>query len=78
MVYTAFAGFNTWAACQGTNDKAAVAGDFTILENEVVPVIKTLIENGIEVVALHNHMVHERPRIFFLHYWGVGPGRKIS
>jgi len=75
---TSFAGFNTWAAWQGTDDKAAVAGDFTMLENEVEPVIKALIENGIEVVALHNHMVHEQPRIFFLHYWGVGPAEKLA
>ncbi len=75
---TNFGGFNTWAAWQGTEDKAAVAGDFTMLENEVDPVVKTLIENGIEVVALHNHMVHERPRIFFLHYWGVGPVEKLA
>src|SRR5437764_2929035 len=60
-----FLGFNTWAAFQGTPDKAAVAGDFTMLENEVEPVLKALIQNGIEVVALHNHMVHEQPRIFF-------------
>ena len=75
---TSFGGFNTWAAWQGTEDKAAVAGDFTMLENEVEPVIKTLIENGIEVVALHNHMIHEQPRIFFLHYWGVGPVEKLA
>jgi hypothetical protein len=75
---TNFGGFNTWASWQGTPQKAAVAGDFTMLENEVDPVVKTLIENGIEVVALHNHMVHERPRIFFLHYWGVGPVEKLA
>ncbi|HEY5368781.1 MAG TPA: DUF1259 domain-containing protein [Hanamia sp.] len=75
---TSFGGFNTWASWQGTDTKAAVAGDFTMLENEVEPVIKALIENGIEVVALHNHMVHEKPRIFFLHYWGVGPAQKLA
>ena len=75
---TNFGGFNTWAAWQGTEDKAAVAGDFTMLENEVEPVIKALIENGIEVVALHNHMIHEQPRIFFLHYWGVGSAEKLA
>jgi hypothetical protein len=75
---TSFGGFNTWAAWQGTEDKAAVAGDFTMLENEVEPVIKALIENGIEVVALHNHMIHEQPRIFFLHYWGVGSAEKLA
>src|SRR5215204_847456 len=73
-----FMGFNTWAAWQGTTEKAAVAGDFTMLENEVAPVIKNLVENGIEVVAVHNHMVHEEPRIFFLHYWGTGPAEKLA
>jgi hypothetical protein len=75
---TTFLGFNTWAAFQGTPDKAAVAGDFVMLENEVEPVLKALIENGIEVVALHNHMVHEKPRVFFLHYWGVGDAEKFA
>jgi hypothetical protein len=73
-----FLGFNTWAAFQGTPDKAAVAGDFTMLENEVEPVLKALIENGIEVVALHNHMVNEQPRIFFLHYWGMGNAEQLA
>jgi hypothetical protein len=75
---SSFAGFNTWAAWQGTPEHAAVAGDFAMLEPEVAPVIKALVENGIEVVAVHNHMVHEEPRIFFLHYWGVGPAEKLA
>lgn len=75
---TTFLGFNTWAAWQGTPEKAAVAGDFTMLEDEVAPVIKALVENGIEVVAVHNHMVHEQPRIFFLHYWGVGKAEQLA
>jgi hypothetical protein len=75
---SSFAGFNTWAAWQGTANHAAVAGDFAMLENEVAPVIKALVENGIEVVAVHNHMVHEEPRIFFLHYWGVGSAKKLA
>lgn len=75
---TSFLGFNTWAAWQGTPERAAVAGDFAMLEEEVAPVIKALVENGIEVVAVHNHMVHEQPRIFFLHYWGVGPAEKLA
>jgi hypothetical protein len=37
-----------------------------------------LIENGIEVVALHNHMVHEQPRVFFLHYWGIGSAEQLA
>ena len=73
-----FMGFNTWAAWQGTPEKAAVAGDFAMLENEVEPVIKALVKNGIEVVAVHNHMVHETPRIFFLHYWGIGNAKELA
>ncbi len=75
---TTFMGFNTWAAWQGTPEKAAVAGDFVMLEDEVEPVLKTLIENGIEVVALHNHMVHEKPHVFFLHYWGMGNAEQLA
>jgi hypothetical protein len=75
---SSFMGFNTWSAWQGTTEKAAVAGDFTMLEDEVAPVIRALVENGIEVVAVHNHMVHEEPRIFFLHYWGVGNAERLA
>jgi hypothetical protein len=78
ITISTFMGFNTWAAWQGTPEKAAVAGDFTMLMDEVAPVIKALVENGIEVVAVHNHMIHEEPKIFFLHYWGVGPAEKLA
>ena len=75
---SSFMGFNTWAAWQGTPERAAVAGDFTMLEDEVGPVIEALVEHGIEVVAVHNHMVHEEPRTFFLHYWGTGPAERLA
>jgi hypothetical protein len=78
VTISTYLGFNTWAAFQGTPDHAAVAGDFTMLEDEVAQVIKALVENGIEVVAVHNHMVHEQPRIFFLHYWGVGNAENLA
>ena len=78
VTVTTFLGFNTWAAFQGVPDHAAVAGDFAMLEDEVAPVIKALVENGIEVVAVHNHMVREQPRIFFLHYWGVGNADQLA
>lgn len=71
-------GFNTWAAWQGEPDEAAVAGDFVMLEDEVEPVIETLVSNGIEVVAVHNHMVHEEPRAYFLHYWGTGVAEEMA
>jgi hypothetical protein len=78
MQVSTFMGFNTWAAWQGSEDRAAVAGDFTMLEGEVENVIRALVKNNIEVVAVHNHMVHEQPRIYFLHYWGVGPAQQLA
>lgn len=78
VTVTTFLGFNTWAAFQGTADHAAVCGDFAMLADEVAPVTKALVENGIEVVAVHNHMVHEQPKIFFLHYWGVGNAEQLA
>lgn len=75
---TSFTGFNTWAAFQGTPETAAVAGDFAMLADEVAPVIESLVASGIEVVSIHQHMVHEEPRIFFLHYWGRGPAGDLA
>lgn len=73
-----FLGFNTWMAFQGTPEKAAVAGDFAMLEHEVAPVVAALVRNGIEVVAIHNHMTTEQPRTYFLHFWGVGPVESLA
>ncbi len=75
---TAFMGLNTWAAWQGTPERAAVAGDFAMLQDEVEAVTKALVGHGIEVVAVHNHMLFESPRVFFLHYWGVGPAPDLA
>lgn len=49
--------------------KAAITGDFVLLGTEVNPVIKALRKNGIAVTALHNHMLTESPRLFFMHFW---------
>jgi hypothetical protein len=57
--FYAGSGFNTWPAFQGTPERAAVAVDFAMLESEVAPVIEALARSGIEVVAVHNHMVTE-------------------
>jgi hypothetical protein len=65
-------GVNTWAAFVGSDDKAVVDGDFVMLERELQPVLKALRGAGIYVVAIHNHMTMESPRMLFLHYWGVG------
>ena len=74
----AFSGFNTWAAFQGTPEEAAVAGDFAMLADEVAAVIESLVDSGVEVVSVHQHMLHEEPRIFFLHYWGRGPAEELA
>ena len=71
-------GLNTWAAFVGTNDDAAVAGDIAMLENEVNPVLRTLRSNGLDVVAIHHHMINTQPMIIFLHYWGRGPVDKLA
>lgn len=51
---------------------AAITGDFVLTAAEVNPVLKALSENGIEVTALHNHMLDDQPRLFFMHYWANG------
>jgi hypothetical protein len=71
-------GLNTWAAFTGAEEDAAVAGDVAMLEGEVTPVLKALRRNGLEVVAIHQHMTGARPVIIFLHYWGRGPAEKLA
>ncbi len=71
-------GLNTWAAFVGTNEDAAVAGDIAMLEAEVNPTLKALRSHGLDVVAIHNHMINSRPMIIFLHYWGRGPADKLA
>jgi hypothetical protein len=71
-------GVNTWAAFAGADEKAVVDGDFAMKENEVQSVLKALRKAGIDVVAIHNHMIGETPRIVFLHYWGVGPAVELA
>jgi len=71
-------GLNTWAAFTGTDSNAAVAGDIAMLESEVTPVLKALRKNGLDVVAIHHHMIEDRPMIIFLHYWGTGTTEKLA
>jgi hypothetical protein len=58
--------------------KAAITGDFVMIANEVNPVIKALRENGIEVTALHSHMLTENPRLFFMHFWANDDALKLA
>jgi hypothetical protein len=71
-------GVNTWAAFAGTDKEALVIGDFAMYEDELQGVLKALRKENIYVVAIHNHMTHENPRVVFLHYWGIGPAMKLA
>jgi hypothetical protein len=64
---------------QPTGDgKAAIAGDFVLTANEVNPVLRVLRENGIEVTALHNHMLNDEPHLFFMHFWANDDVTKLT
>jgi hypothetical protein len=58
--------------------KAAITGDFVLTSDEVNPVIRALRANGIDVTAVHNHMLDEQPRLFFLHFWAVDDAMKLA
>jgi hypothetical protein len=58
--------------------KAAITGDFVLIADEVNPVIKALRANGIEVTALHSHMLDEQPRLFFMHFWANDDAIKLA
>jgi len=71
-------GVNTWAAFAGSGEKAVVDGDFAMFEAELQGVLKALRGAGINVVAIHQHMTGESPRMIFLHYWGVGRAEDLA
>ncbi|MGN6057826.1 MAG: DUF1259 domain-containing protein [Sphingomicrobium sp.] len=58
--------------------KAAVTGDFVLLAKEVDPVMRTLRGSGIEVTALHSHMLSEQPKLYFMHFWAVADARQLA
>jgi hypothetical protein len=59
-------------------EKAAATGDFVLVAHEVNPVVRELESHGIRVTAIHSHMLHESPRLFFLHFWGDGAPREVA
>ncbi|MDX8483190.1 DUF1259 domain-containing protein [Mesorhizobium sp. VK24D] len=60
------------------NGKAAITGDFVLVASEVNPVLRALRDNGIEVTALHSHMLNEEPRLFFMHFWANDDVEKLA
>ena len=72
-------GFGGWlAVTPGEGGRHVMMGDLVLTEAEVNPVMSALLENGLEVTALHNHFFHEQPRIFYLHVHGVGAPEELS
>jgi hypothetical protein len=71
-------GVNTWAAFAGSDERAIVDGDFAMLESELQGVLKALRGANIDVVAIHQHMTGEEPRVMFLHYWGIGRTSELA
>jgi len=58
--------------------RAAINGDFVLTRDEVQPVIAALKANGIQVVSVHNHMLDEEPRLFFMHFWANDEAVKLA
>jgi len=71
-------GVNTWAAFAGSDENAVVDGDFAVTESELRKALKSLREAGINIVAIHSHMISEEPRIIFFHYWGRGSAQNLA
>jgi len=59
-------------------NKAAITGDFVLIASEVNPVAKALRANGIEVTAIHNHMLDDQPHLYFMHFWANGDAKKLA
>src|ERR1051325_6758203 len=75
---TAF-GFGGWLAMtKGDKGMDVMMGDLVLLEDEVNPVMSALLENGLEVTALHNHFLWEQPRIFYMHVHGHGAAVELA
>jgi hypothetical protein len=58
--------------------KAAITGDFVLIAKEVNPVLRALREHGIEVTAIHNHMLDDEPHLYFMHFWANDDAKKLA
>jgi len=67
-----------WLIRKFVDPAAVVDGDFAVTEAELQPVLKALRHADIQIVAIHQHMSGEEPRIMFLHYWGVGHAEDLT
>ena len=60
------------------NGRAVATGDFVMIGSEVPAVLAELRRHGIEVTALHNHLIGEEPRLFFMHFWGNDDAKRLA
>src|ERR1700730_7675016 len=67
-----------WTAFKPTHGGAMVMGDLVLLETEITPVITKLIENGLEITAVHNHVLRGSPATFYMHVGGHGDPVKLA
>jgi hypothetical protein len=72
------AAFDTLQTVQFVGGRVATTGDFVLIGDEVNPVIQELQSHGIQVTALHSHMLRESPRLFFMHFWGLDDPARIA
>lgn len=68
----------SWIAFKAVGQGAVAHGDLVLGEDEVAPVVRELEEHGVRITALHNHLMHELPRVMFLHFWGQGDAGKLA
>jgi hypothetical protein len=68
----------SWAAFANVGGKTEAMGDLVLTETEVGPVMQSLLSSGIEVTALHNHLLFEQPRVMYMHFHGMGDGVQIA
>ena len=73
-----FMGLGTWAAFQGSDDKAMMMGDTVLFEDEVNNALSAALDNGLQVTALHNHFLFDQPKVYFMHISGEGSVEKLA
>ncbi len=78
MEIPASVGMATALNFQVVDDRVATTGDFVLIAEEVNPVVRELESHGIQVTALHSHMLRETPRLFFMHFWGLDDPTRIA
>lgn len=68
----------SWVAFEPLGKDGMMMGDLVLRDTEVAPVMERLLAGGVEITALHNHLLGESPRLFFLHFWGYGGASELA